>query len=302
MAPNEPLQVLRNDGRPRRGRDPRLQPDELRALYEAALRIRACDERLLELSAEGWLSAYRSAAGEEALIAGIAFALEAGDMLLPPTRSPAGTCIDHACGRPLRVFAPASPSAARLSHAVGLACAATLRRDPVVAAVLFGEGSMSQGELHAALNFAAVRKAPCLFVYTCSRADGPTVDDEAEAYGVTGRSVDAGDALAVVATIREARKRALHGEGPTLVRAVMGLRDDPLALLAAFVRAATGASDTDLAESSSRAKAAAEEAARAAVAAPAPDASRIIEDVFAAVPWHLEEERGALPGTHRSEA
>jgi 2-oxoisovalerate dehydrogenase E1 component alpha subunit len=39
-----------------------------------------------------------------------------------------------------------------------------LQQAPTVAATYFGEGASSEGDFHAALNFAATLEAPCLFI------------------------------------------------------------------------------------------------------------------------------------------
>src|SRR5205814_2939091 len=47
-----------------------------------------------------------------------------------------------------------------------------------------------------------------------------TIAEKAVAYGMPGMRVDGNDALAVYRATREARERALRGEGPTLIEAV----------------------------------------------------------------------------------
>ena len=50
---------------------------------------------------------------------------------------------------------------------------------------------------------------------------GGRVADRALGYGFTGLQVDGNDALSVYSTVKEARERAMRGEGPTLIEAMM---------------------------------------------------------------------------------
>jgi pyruvate dehydrogenase E1 component alpha subunit len=52
------------------------------------------------------------------------------------------------------------------------------------------------------------------FAYTSAV---PNVADRACAYGMPGLAIDGNDVLAVYETVRQARQRALAGEGPTLI-------------------------------------------------------------------------------------
>ena len=57
-----------------------------------------------------------------------------------------------------------TPLATQLPHAVGLAHAARLKGDDVVALAMVGDGGTSEGDFHEALNFAAVWQAPVVFL------------------------------------------------------------------------------------------------------------------------------------------
>jgi 2-oxoisovalerate dehydrogenase E1 component alpha subunit len=79
------------------------------------------------------------------------------------------------------------------------------------------------------LNFAALKKLPVIFfcednglaISTSLDHQMPvrTVADRGPAYDMPGVSVDGGDLLAVYRATRDARERALLGQGPTLIDA-----------------------------------------------------------------------------------
>ncbi len=96
-----------------------------------------------------------------------------------------------------------------------------------VAITYTGDGGSSQGD-YEGINFAAAYKAPAIFViqnnnYAIStpRSKGQvaaeTLAQKAIAVGIPGIQVDGMDALAVYQATKEARDRAVAGEGPTLI-------------------------------------------------------------------------------------
>ena len=116
---------------------------------------------------------------------------------------------------------------ASLPIAVGRAFAQQYRREKAVTACFFGDGAADEGSFHEALNLAALWQLPVIFVCENNVYAGAqryeehtrvlNVADRAGAYGMTGTIVDGNDALAVYTATLEARHRALHGQGPTLM-------------------------------------------------------------------------------------
>ena len=96
--------------------------------------------------------------------------------------------------------------------------------------VSFGDGGTSSRGFHSGMNFAAVWKAPVVFLcqnngYAIScPSDHQTASDgyavKAEAYGMPHRTVDGNDLFAVREAVLEAAERAREGGGPTLIEAV----------------------------------------------------------------------------------
>jgi TPP-dependent pyruvate/acetoin dehydrogenase alpha subunit len=113
--------------------------------------------------------------------------------------------------------------------ATGMAMAFKLRHERRCAITWFGDGSTSRGDFHEAMNWAGVQRLPVIFVlennqYAYSTPTGAqyAVDpvERAQAYGFPGISVDGNDVEAMFEATRQARDRALAGEGPTLLEAV----------------------------------------------------------------------------------
>jgi 2-oxoisovalerate dehydrogenase E1 component alpha subunit len=128
-----------------------------------------------------------------------------------------------------RIVSGSSVVASQIPHAAGLALAAKLSGERIVALATFGEGGSSKGDFHEGLNFAAVHRLPAIFLcenngYAISvpqRKQMAIADVamRAAGYGMPGVVVDGNDPLAVYRAVRDARERAVAGEGPTLIEA-----------------------------------------------------------------------------------
>jgi len=230
---------------------------------------------------------------------------------------------NHWCDRTRRIVSVSSPVATQLPQAVGVACAMKLRGERAVAMACFGDGGTSTGDFHAAMNFAGVFRAPVIFFcnnnqyaislpFSRQTASG-SVAAKARAYGFDGVRVDGNDVAAVVGAVREAVARARGGEGPTLVEAVtyrMGphstsddptrYRDeaevaawaqkDPIARLARYLARAGLLDEAGRAALVREAEETVARAAAECAARPPVQAESLVEDVFASLPWHLQEQ------------
>ena len=120
--------------------------------------------------------------------------------------------------------------AAGIPVAVGAALALQrISKTDRIVACFFGDGATCNGVFHEALNLAAVRKAPVLFV--CENnglsinipqrewLSTNTVAERAAGYGMPGVRVDGTDVEAVREITLEAAERARRGQGPTLIDA-----------------------------------------------------------------------------------
>jgi 2-oxoisovalerate dehydrogenase E1 component alpha subunit len=132
----------------------------------------------------------------------------------------------HFGSKRLRIVTGSSPVTTQVPHAVGFALAAKMRGEPSVSIVSFGEGSSNQGDFHEGCNFAGVQKLPVIFVcqnnqyaisVPFSKQSAGRIADRAVGYGFPGYRVDGNDPLEVYRVVKEARERAIAGEGPTLI-------------------------------------------------------------------------------------
>jgi 2-oxoisovalerate dehydrogenase E1 component alpha subunit len=222
------------------------------------IRARKYDERALVLQRSGKTAFHVSGIGQEAGQVGAAFALDLNqDYLLPYYRDyaivlAAGMTMKelflslfckaedpnsggrqmqgHFGHKKLRIVTGSSPVTTQVPHAVGFALAAKMNRKPFVSFVTFGEGSSNQGDFHEGCNFAGVHKLPVILMcennqYAISvplhKQIAGNIAERAIGYGFPGVKVDGNDPLEVYRAVKEARERAVRGDGPTLIEAVM---------------------------------------------------------------------------------
>ncbi|MFE7518790.1 pyruvate dehydrogenase (acetyl-transferring) E1 component subunit alpha [Streptomyces halstedii] len=224
-----------------------VDPDLLLRLYTELVRGRRYNAQATALTKQGRLAVYPSSTGQEACEVAAALVLEERDWLFPSYRDTLAAVTrgldpvealtllrgDRHTGydpREHRIAPLCTPLATQLPHAVGLAHAARLKGDDVVALAMVGDGGTSEGDFHEALNFAAVWRAPVVFfvqnngfaisVPLAKQTAAPSLAHKAVGYGMPGRLVDGNDAAAVHQVLGEAVARARRGEGPTLVEAV----------------------------------------------------------------------------------
>ncbi|WP_405907626.1 MULTISPECIES: pyruvate dehydrogenase (acetyl-transferring) E1 component subunit alpha [unclassified Streptomyces] len=222
-------------------------PGLLRRLYAELVRGRRYNTQATALTKQGRLAVYPSSTGQEACEVAAALVLEDRDWLFPSYRDTLAAVArgldpvqaltllrgDWHTGydpREHRIAPLCTPLATQLPHAVGLAHAARLKGDDVVALAMVGDGGTSEGDFHEALNFAAVWQAPVVFlvqnngfaisVPLAKQTAAPSLAHKAVGYGMPGRLVDGNDAAAVHEVLSEAVRRARAGGGPTLVEAV----------------------------------------------------------------------------------
>ncbi|WP_149823500.1 pyruvate dehydrogenase (acetyl-transferring) E1 component subunit alpha [Streptomyces tailanensis] len=222
-------------------------PALLRRLYAELVRGRRYNAQATALTKQGRLAVYPSSTGQEACEVAAALVLEERDWLFPSYRDTLAAVargLDPVQALTLlrgdwhtgydphehRVAPLCTPLATQLPHAVGLAHAARLKGDDVVALALVGDGGTSEGDFHEALNFAAVWRAPVVFLVQNNgfaisvplekQTAAPSLAHKAVGYGMPGRLVDGNDAVAVHQVLGEAVAHARAGGGPTLVEAV----------------------------------------------------------------------------------
>lgn len=235
-----------------------LRNEQAVDMYKMMLMARKFDERVMLLQRAGKINFHVSGIGQEVAQVAAAFALDRDqDYYLPYYRdygfvlSVGMTLRDlmlsvfakaedpnsggrqmpgHFGSKKLRIVTGSSPVTTQVPHAVGLALAAKMKKKQFVSFVTFGEGSSNQGDFHEGCNFAGVHKLPVILMcennqYAISvpihKQLAGKVADRALGYGFPGIQVDGNDALEVYRVVKEARERAVAGEGPTLIEAIM---------------------------------------------------------------------------------
>lgn len=235
-----------------------LTNDQVLEMYKTMLLARKLDERMWLLNRAGKIPFVISCQGQEAAQIGAAFALNRQEDYIAPYYRDLGVVLafgmtakelmlsafakaedPNSGGRQMpshfgqkknRILTGSSPVTTQLPHAVGVALAARMEEKEFVSFVTLGEGSSNQGDFHEGLNFAGVHKLPVITMvennkYAISvpaekQLGNQKVSDRAIGYGMPGYTVDGNDPLEVYKVVKEARDRAISGEGPTLIEAV----------------------------------------------------------------------------------
>jgi TPP-dependent pyruvate/acetoin dehydrogenase alpha subunit len=226
-------------------------------LLEKMLMIRAFDEKVDELYAEGALhGTAHFYVGQEAVAVGVISALREGDVITGTHRGhghaiafgldvdrmaaellgkASGYC--HGKGGSMHI---ADVGAGMLGAngivggSMGIACGAAWafkrREEERVAVCFFGDGAVQEGIFNETLNMAAIWKLPVVFVcennqYAMSLSvkrgfATERISERAAGYGMPGKAVDGMELDEVHDAASEAVDLARGGGGPTLIEAV----------------------------------------------------------------------------------
>lgn len=316
----------------------------------AMVRLRRLDERMVTLQRQGRVGFYGTSYGEEAAVIGSGAGAYADDWIVPALRQGAimlwrgysleaylaqtfGCALDPTHGRQMPCH-PASPLVHQVSwsscignqipQGAGIAFAMKARGESKACLTYMGDGATSEADFHYGMNFAAVWKAPCVFVCQNNQwaisvpVEAQSAESEiwkkARAYGMAAERVDGNDVEAVWVATRKATDRARRGEGPTLLELLTyragphSTSDDP-----SVYRDEAGGQRWFAANDPlkiiidrgwvSRAEAEAEAAAydteiervvKKLEATALPERSTLFLDVYAAPPWNLVEQAAEL--------
>eukprot|EP00798_Chlamydomonas_sp_ICE-L_P021911 gene21911-28953_t len=114
-----------------------------------------------------------------------------------------------------------------------------LSRSKNVSVTYFGEGAASEGDAHAAFNFAAVLSVPCIFIcrnngYAIStpareQYKGDGIAGRGSAYGMAAIRVDGGDIRAVYNAVKEARRRRRRAKAAAKAKAAAAAKAEAAA-------------------------------------------------------------------------
>jgi pyruvate dehydrogenase E1 component alpha subunit len=321
---------------------PNLNKEQLHEIMRKMVFTRIWDQRAISLNRQGRLGFYAPVAGQEGTMIGSISMLEKQDFILPSYRD-VPQMVWH--GYPLyqaflfsrghlhggqipegvNVVMPQIIIAAQCLQAMGVGMGFKLKKEKNVAVTYFGDGATSQGDFYEALNFAGVYKIPTIFICQNNRyaisvpiekqTASETLAQKAVAAGIHGVQVDGMDVLAVYKATKEARERAVNGEGPTLIEALtyrygphtMAGDDptryrtkeetdewtakDPLVRLRKYLESQDQWSEKDEEAVIEEAKQAVAEAIKKADEYPKMKVTDLIDNMFETLPNYLEEQK-----------
>jgi 2-oxoisovalerate dehydrogenase E1 component len=213
--------------------------DQLKRLYEALVRPRMIEEKMLILLRQNKISKWFSGIGQEAIAVGLTEALDPNEYILPMHRNLGvftsrkipfdrlfsqwqGTMTGYTKGRDRSFHFGTNEHhiVGMISHlgpqngvADGIALASKLKNENKVTAVFNGDGGTSEGDFHEAVNVAAVWDLPVIFVienngYGLSTPSAEqfrckSFVDKAIGYGIEGVQVDGNNILEVYSVVKK---------------------------------------------------------------------------------------------------
>lgn len=236
--------------------DPKLGEETLVKIYKQMALLNTMDKILYESQRQGRISFYMTCYGEEATHFGSASALDFNDLVFAQYRE-AGVLMHrgfplkqfmHQCygnehdlgvGRQMPVHygskehnfvTISSTLATQMPQASGAAYAMKMQKTGNCVICYFGDGAASEGDAHAAFNFAATLNCPVIFFcrnngYAIStpvkdqyRGDG--IAGRGPSYGMPAIRCDGNDLFAVHNATKRAREIAVGLNRPVMVEAM----------------------------------------------------------------------------------
>jgi len=247
------FRILDNHGNIKTENAPKLSDEELVEIYKKMSLLSKMDKILLQSQRQGRISFYMTCSGEEAAVIGSASALQDVDTVFTQYREVGvflwrgftlqdvmhqcfSTHKDNTKGRQMPIHYSAkkhniqcvsSTLATQVPNAVGYAYSNKIKGVKAVTVTYFGEGAASEGDVHAAMNMAAVLRCPTLFI---CRNNGFAISTKTEdqyagdgiavrgvGYGMRSLRVDGNDLFAVHKAVSDAREIAIEDSCPVLI-------------------------------------------------------------------------------------
>lgn len=226
---------------------------QLLELFQALLKPRMIEEKMLILLRQGKISKWFSGIGQEAISVGVTMAMQEREYILPMHRNLGvftsrniplyrlfsqwqGKASGFTKGRDrsfhfgtqeYKIVGMISHLGPQLGVADGIALAHKIRNEKQVTAVFTGEGGTSEGDFHEALNIASVWDLPVVF---CIENNGyglstPTTEqyrcehlaDRAAGYGMESHIIDGNNILEVYAKVSEIASSMRENPRPVLL-------------------------------------------------------------------------------------
>ncbi|WP_017379513.1 pyruvate dehydrogenase (acetyl-transferring) E1 component subunit alpha [Paenisporosarcina sp. TG-14] len=244
----EMFQILNEEGEiVNKDAEVNLSDDDLVELMRRMVYTRILDQRSISLNRQGRLGFYAPTAGQEASQLASHFALEKEDFILPGYRDvpqmiwhglplsqaflfSRGHFMGNQIPEDVKVIPPQIIIGAQIVQAAGVALGMQKRGKKSVAVTYTGDGGSSQGDFYEGMNFAGAFRSPAIFIVQNNQfaistprelqTAAKTIAQKGIAAGIPSILVDGMDPLAVYVATRDARERAVNGEGPTLIEAL----------------------------------------------------------------------------------
>ena len=222
-------------------------------LYQAILKPRLIEEKMLILLRQGKISKWFSGIGQEAIAVGVANSLNFDEYILPMHRNlgvftsrniPLHQLFSQWQGKQsgftkgrdrsfhfgtqqYKIIGMISHLGPQLGVANGIALGHLLKNEQKITAVFTGEGATSEGDFHEALNVASVWDLPVLF---CVENNGyglstpvsqqfkcENIADKGIGYGMESHIIDGNNILEVHSKISEISKSVRENPRPILI-------------------------------------------------------------------------------------
>ncbi|BES93038.1 2-oxoisovalerate dehydrogenase subunit alpha [Nesidiocoris tenuis] len=256
-APISTYRVMDEEGRIiEKSQEPKIDDEKLIRMYKTMGLVNIVDKILYESQRQGRISFYMTNFGEEATHLGTAAALSDDDLVYAQYRESGvlhwrgfglenlmnqcyGNKLDlgkgkqmpcHYGSKQINFVTISSPLTTQLPQAVGSAYAYKLAKNNKCVICYFGEGAASEGDAHAAFNFAATLGCPLIFFcrnngYAISTPSseqykGDGIAGRGVGYGIKTVRVDGNDVLAVYNATLAAKNYCLTANKPVLIEAM----------------------------------------------------------------------------------
>jgi len=226
----------------------------LRRMYATMLKIRRCENRLVELLRNGEIKCPTHLyTGQEAIATGVCANLRKDDYVFSTHRSHGHyiakggdlkalmaelygkkTGCSRGRGGSMHLVDPemglmgsAAIVASTIPLAVGTALASAMQENKRVAVAFFGDGATDEGVFDESLNFASLRKLPVVFICENNlfsthlplylRQPADNIYKRAQIHIMPGIRIDGNNVLRVYEASQEAIANARNGKGPSLI-------------------------------------------------------------------------------------
>ncbi len=241
----KPFQVLSQDGEVvDKDLMPDLTDEQLVDLFKEMIWSRVVGDRSTKLNRQGRLGFIAPTQGQEASEMASNYAMEKDDFLARAYRDipqlvkhglPLAQAFMWSKGHyngtkfpeELKALPPQIIIGAQYAQTAGIALGLKKKGTKNVAYSYTGDGGTSQGDFYEGINFAGAFHAPAVFIVQnngygisvprAKQTAAPTLAQKGVAAGIPCFQVDGMDALAVYATVKQAREYAAEGNGPVLI-------------------------------------------------------------------------------------